>query len=294
MKFTRFIIKPRHAGGCFKRFCMALLSFVFLNGFGYAQSTPQEFTLDTALVKVKYERILNIDTLKSDMIKKEYLTLQAGLKASIFFSAKRREENKLMFSNFDYCLDVFRNQAKLGEIAVLERDVIFRRYELNQTITHQRFDMTHWIIYEPLEKPVWTIGQESDTVLGFTCIKATASFRGREWTAYFAPEIPIGEGPWKLFGLPGLILKAYDSKHHYEYEAKEIDTSSAGLVEYFNDFDRLELHDRRKALKLHKESLGKDIRGMMISAYGLKLDKPLKQDDTPVNYDFEETDYPHE
>lgn len=276
------------------RFKIIFLAIVFLKGFCCAQSTPQEFILDTALVKVKYERIVNIDTLKPDMVKKDYLTLQAGLKATSFFSAKRREENKLMFSNADYSLEVFRDRAKLSEIAGLEREVIFRRYELNQTISHQRFDMTNWIIYEPLDKPVWTIGQESETILGFSCLKATSSFRGRDWIAYFAPEIPVEEGPWKLYGLPGLILKAFDSKHHYEYEAKEIDTSSAGVVEYFNDFDRLELHDRRKALKLHKVSLSKDIRSMMISAYGLKLDKPLEPDTTPQNYDFPETDYPHE
>lgn len=271
-----------------------LLIFIFLNELCDAQSTPQEFTLDTALVKVKYERIIMIDTIKSDMFRKDYLTLQAGLKAAIFFSAKRREENKLMYSNGDYCLEVFRDRTKLSEIASLEREVIFRKYELNQTITHQRFDMTNWIIYEPLEKPSWEIGLESDTILGFSCLKAITFFRGREWIAYFAPEIPIEEGPWKLCGLPGLILKAYDSKHQYEYEAKEIDTCSAGLVEYFNDFDRLELHDRRKALEFHKKALSKDIRSMMISAYGLKLDKPLEQDTIPKNYDFPETDYQHD
>lgn len=271
-----------------------LLIFIFLNELCDAQSTPQEFTLDTALVKVKYERIIMIDTIKSDMFRKDYLTLQAGLKAAIFFSAKRREENKLMYSNRDYCLEVFRDRTKLSEIACLEREVIFRKYELNQTITHQRFDMTNWIIYETLEKPSWEIGLESDTILGFSCLKAITFFRGREWIAYFAPEIPIEEGPWKLCGLPGLILKAYDSKHQYEYEAKEIDTCSAGLVEYFNDFDRLELHDRRKALELHKKALSKDIRSMMISAYGLKLDKPLELDTIPKNYDFPETDYQHD
>ena len=41
----------------------------------------------------------------------------------------------------------------------------------------------------------------------FDCQKAECDFRGRRWEAWFTTEIPVGEGPWKLRGLPGTYRK---------------------------------------------------------------------------------------
>ena len=48
---------------------------------------------------------------------------------------------------------------------------------------------------------------------------ATSDFRGRRWTAWFATDIPISDGPWKLGGLPGLILQAYDEGQQHVFTA---------------------------------------------------------------------------
>lgn len=56
----------------------------------------------------------------------------------------------------------------------------------------------------------WKIYNETKRVGNFVCKKATCFFRGREYTAWFTSNIPVPFGPWKLNGLPGLILEAYD------------------------------------------------------------------------------------
>ena len=38
------------------------------------------------------------------------------------------------------------------------------------------------------------------------------------YEAWYTLEIPISNGPWKLGGLPGMILEAYDTQRHYVFE----------------------------------------------------------------------------
>lgn len=62
---------------------------------------------------------------------------------------------------------------------------------------------------------VWEMVEEEKTVNGILCRKAVTFFKGRHYIAWYAPSIPISEGPWKLGGLPGLILEAYDEQQHW-------------------------------------------------------------------------------
>ena len=56
--------------------------------------------------------------------------------------------------------------------------------------------------------PEWTLLPDTMTILSYPCRKATCHFKGRHYEAWYTPEIPKSEGPWKLCGLPGLIPKS--------------------------------------------------------------------------------------
>ncbi len=71
-----------------------------------------------------------------------------------------------------------------------------------------------------------------EVILGYECGKATAEFAGREYSAWFSPDIPLPFGPYKFAGLPGLILKIEDSEHQYVWEAIGFERSNAPIVEY--------------------------------------------------------------
>ena len=69
----------------------------------------------------------------------------------------------------------------------------------------------------------WTLSDETQTILGHSCQKATCRFRGRDFVAWFASDVPIKGGPWKFGGLPGCILKVYDNRKLYVWEAVAIE-----------------------------------------------------------------------
>lgn len=68
----------------------------------------------------------------------------------------------------------------------------------------------------------WKIQDDTTSIGDFKCKKAIGDFRGRTYTAWFTEEIPLPYGPWKLFGLPGLILEAKDSENRFEIKFQAI------------------------------------------------------------------------
>ena len=68
----------------------------------------------------------------------------------------------------------------------------------------------------------WKIKNKIKTIGKYKCQKAIGDFRGRTYIAWFTEEIPLPYGPWKLFGLPGLILEAEDSEKMFKAEFKSI------------------------------------------------------------------------
>lgn len=71
--------------------------------------------------------------------------------------------------------------------------------------------MNYYKYSEPIPEFDWTITHETENIMGYECVKATADWRGRKWFAWFS-DIPVNGGPWKFQGLPGLILKVEDSE----------------------------------------------------------------------------------
>lgn len=95
----------------------------------------------------------------------------------------------------------------------------------------------------------WEIVPDSTiTLLGYECILARSSYHGREWNVWFTPEVPVQDGPWKFAGLPGLILKANESKGIHSFTVNGIESTEEEILGMPRD-DWYHKEDRIKYLQ---------------------------------------------
>ncbi|MFO0447782.1 MAG: GLPGLI family protein [Pseudomonadota bacterium] len=62
-------------------------------------------------------------------------------------------------------------------------------------------------IYLDTVEMKWLFSDEKKMIGEYLCKKATTKFRGRDYIAWYCPEISVSIGPLKYNGLPGVILE---------------------------------------------------------------------------------------
>ena len=98
---------------------------------------------------------------------------------------------------------------------------------------------------------------------------AECDYHGRHWKVLFTPDIPISDGPWKLNGLPGLILKTKEDAGQYEFTA-------VGIENYNRDIDPVYQKDmygriERKELLHTKRLIDENMGGFITARTGINL-----------------------
>lgn len=139
--------------------------------------------------------------------------------------------------------------AKSGKLSNGEFMTIFKNYP-DGKLTHTEKICMDWFRYqEDMPELEWELTDSVINVLGYECRSAVCNYRGREWTAFYTEEIPLMEGPWKLHGLPGLIMKASDKDGHYLFECIGIKSSATRPITIykvpFNTTNRLKYYDAK-------------------------------------------------
>lgn len=156
-----------------------------------------------------------------------------------------------------------------------------------------------YVVEENLPEMDWEVCDSVKTILGYECMKATVTFHGRQWVAWFTPEIPIMSGPWKLGGLPELILEA-EADNQYKFEATGLQQSRKTitkvlLAETYEKISRKDfLRVKRSFTDNPLGSIDAQFGGKTVSvidAYGNSIAENERIYVTREVADFIETDY---
>ena len=147
---------------------------------------------------------------------------------------------------------------------------------------HENMTPDYYLYEEPLIDFKWKLVEDTRKVCGHTCNKATCTFRGRKWAAWYAVDIPQSQGPWKFSGLPGMILLIEDSKREHVFTAISIRTGTKNCL--ISQFDHGDFKTNRKwfnkAKKDHELNFFNNVRttGVTIkNADGSDVQQPKKR-----------------
>ncbi|MDE6095838.1 MAG: GLPGLI family protein [Muribaculaceae bacterium] len=139
-----------------------------------------------------------------------------------------------------------------------------------------------------MEDLQWELMDSTKMVLDYECQLAAAEYHGRKWYAWFAPEIPVQDGPWQLCGLPGLIMEAITADGEYGFSIKGLQQCDEPLGDPYENPDKIFKSTRIAVLRM--KDYGRRNRAAQVSAMtgGAVNIKPTEYKE---NIDFIETDY---
>lgn len=207
------------------------------------------------------------------------------------------DEGKALIGDLFRRATVYDSSGKVKEIKMdLVKDdmpkrgnarVVYKQHDAGELRVTDRLPFEDVVYTVPMADLVWEITDSVKTILGYECQRAESLYHGRNWEAWFAPDIPVQEGPWQLCGLPGLIMEARTEGDEYIFVINGVEKVEEPILPMPKKRDYIKT-DRIKFLREKNESLedpAKVLGGNVRNANG----KPMGK--VKLLHDLIETDY---
>jgi len=269
------------------------------------------------IVDAQYECVWNVrfidDTMKMIPGIEEWIILQIGDNVSyqdtyslqqhdstfVELTASLRTNPDAVLDYVKTQIDNLRNSTNLSEsgaprVSPLRTVRLYKDYKAKKIKAVDNISTNYFTYEEKLLPQNWEIREDTMTIAGYACQKAVCDYRGRSYEAWFASEIPISEGPWKFYGLPGLIIRLNDTQRHYEFELvefkstnKTIDTNvlTTNKIDRLGKTEKLTKIDRKKLLSVQWGKQGGVIKKAEMEKVGISYTPSIR------NHAFIERDF---
>jgi len=202
--------------------------FIFMVAVLINNQSLAQRVLDHAQFRFYFEHAWEFDTLTYNETREDLIILQVGPNISKSYSYFTFQVDSLRATpdgervrrqRLDRFVRARMENREAPEDFFFRRmgTKVYKNYPQGQVTVTDDISPNFYIYTDELHPQSWEILDSVKTILDYPVQMAVSDFRGRRWTAWFAPDIPISDGPWKLSGLPGLIMAAYDAKKHYRF-----------------------------------------------------------------------------
>lgn len=236
---------------------------------------------DTAYIRVCYKETLNF----SQTTKYDNFELLIGEKFSKFYSLENERSQKEIDSvnnatkgNPTFIFNYLAKSKNTNTIGQTYQ--VFKHFPTDSVLTYTTTYLLGPEFVYKYEEPIafkWSLCEKTDTIIaGYRCYKATTNHRGRNWIAWYAPEITVDDGPWKLCGLPGLILQAQTSDGVFCFACKEFNPNVNVCFSFAKKkYKRIEPNELNRLLSLEPAEYLHEVKGFELP-HG-KKNKPKKK-----------------
>ena len=204
--------------------------------------------------KIYYDFQHNWDTTTSDQIFREVSILLFGEAGSLYRSFDRyiSEQNAQKSAEKITLSGPINIKQAYGSRDLYFYDLASEKMTRVRPFFGSNGRETYYAMREDVIPVKWQIVAETKIILGYSCQKATGIVKGRYMSVWFCNDIPYSYGPWKIGGLPGLVLEATDMKGNLSFRCKKVDiisTSNESIQQIKNTLSvtEFEFETMRKA-----------------------------------------------
>ncbi len=193
-----------------------LLAVAFLMAFTIAAKAQKT---DTARVLVHYKFTQVRDTTDRAHPYTENMALFVGKNASAYRSYDGlMADEKFKKAWAEAAASSPDGQPRINRMGAGSRSQYYQYPNEQKMLTKENLMVNDYAIDGPLPAIDWKISSDATTFGGLHCQKATCHFKGRDYVVWFCPDLPVHAGPWKLNGLPGVIVDAHDAKNEVVFQ----------------------------------------------------------------------------
>lgn len=221
--------------------------------------------LDRAYLECQYHFSYLTDTLKPAERKEDRMVLLAGPKVSRFHSYRTFLADSMLQADKKAGVSQAQLMANVEKYKGGGSEIIYKHD--GKVVLIDKIFRDYFRIEEPQPIFEWVMAEAEAEILGYPCRKATCSFRGRDYEAWFTPDIPMSNGPWKFSGLPGLIVKIADTENHYQWELVGVKKLSGTPIE---EVQQQFIQTSREKFAKTKQRAKEDMLGYMLAS-GVKV-----------------------
>ncbi|MBL7727124.1 MAG: GLPGLI family protein [Dinghuibacter sp.] len=198
---------------------MSPIFVVFFIPFLYTSAFAQQY--DTAYTKVYYTMKHMTDSAKPDKFRQENMVLYMGRQMNIFLSYDKIIRDSILIQES--------RNGNNSESAETSKPVTYTKIindKNNRRLVVQEYLFRNYHYTSPNAEISWQFTHEQKQIAGYNCSKAEGYYKGRTYYAWFTTALPYEGAPWKLQGLPGLVLEAYDTRNQVFFLFKKIESDN--------------------------------------------------------------------